>query len=56
MFNTVDLRKLQDRIDEITNKTEVIESEEIAELEAPVEEQAVDEAPEEVTNLSLIHI
>ena len=51
MFTTVDLRKLQDRLDDITNKTEVVESEEIAELEAPVEEQAVDEAsPEEVTN------
>lgn len=33
MYTTVDIRKLQDRIDEITNKTEVIESEEIAELE-----------------------
>jgi len=31
MFTTVDLRKLQDRLDDITNKTEVIESEEIAE-------------------------
>jgi tetrahydromethanopterin S-methyltransferase subunit G len=51
MFTTVDIRKLQDRLDEITNKTEVIESEEIAELKAPVEEQEVDEAsPEEVTN------
>lgn len=33
MFTTVDLRKLQDRLDEITNKTEVIESEEVANLE-----------------------
>ncbi len=33
MFTTVDIRKLQDRLDEITNKTEVIESEEVAELE-----------------------
>lgn len=51
MFTTVDIRKLQDRLDEITNKTEVVESEEIAEFELPVEEEAVDEAsPEEVTN------
>ena len=39
MFNKVDLRKLQDRLDDITNKTEVIESEEIAELEAPIKEE-----------------
>ena len=55
MYTPLDIRKLQDKIDEITNKTEVVESEEIAELEAPVEEAPVEEAPveedpEEVTN------
>ena len=51
MYTPLDIRKLQDKIDEITNKTEVVESDEIAELELPVEEQEVEEAsPEEVTN------
>ena len=51
MYTPLDIRKLQDKIDKITNKTEVVESDEIAELELPVEEQEVEEAsPEEVTN------
>ena len=41
MFTTVDIRKLQDRLDEITNKTEVIESEEVAELEDNVTENNI---------------
>ena len=51
MYTPLDIRKLQDKIDEITNKTEVVESDEIAELELSVEEEApVQEDPEEVTN------